>query len=72
MKLKHSRIEIDPLDTDYTLRLYPASYLVKIMQTANKLGLEGKKVEVIEVRENYANGKTYIDLIDSNEWEVTS
>ena len=68
VKLLVSRVEIDPLDDDYRIRNfgddYPLSYIVKLVRKANELGREGKRVDILEVQENYATGNKYIDLIE--------
>jgi len=64
-RLLHSGAVIDPFDMDFSLTKYPASYLTSLILRANKLGLEGKKVEAVEVRENFPDGRTYIDLIET-------
>lgn len=51
VQLSHSRVEIDPLDPDYSLSEYPASHITRLILKANELGLEGKTVKVIEVKE---------------------
>ncbi len=64
IKLLHSGVEIEPFDYDFSLTKYPASYLTKLILKANELGLAGKKVETIEVGENFSTGRKYIDLIE--------
>ena len=66
IQLVNSRVEIDPLDPDYTLvhlTQYPAIYLTKLMLKANELGLEGKKIGVVEVKENFATRHKYVDFV---------
>lgn len=65
-KLLFSGVEIDPLDIDFSLTKYPASYLTRLILKANELGLAGKKVEAVEVGENYATGRKYIDLVEND------
>lgn len=65
-KLLFSGVEIDGLVNDFSLTKYPASYLTRLILKANELGLAGKKVEAVEVRENFENGRTYIDLIENS------
>lgn len=66
LKLLHSTVELDFFDYDYTVMYYPTSYITKLMLEANKLGLEGKKVDVVEVQENFATNRKYVDFIEAN------
>ena len=63
-QLLFSGIELDPLNPDYDLAAWPSGYILQIMRRANELGLEGKRVTVVEVRENFASGRKYLDLIE--------
>ena len=63
-KLLNVPMEIDPMDGDYSLQQYPDTYLTRLMLKANELGLEGRKIEVIEVKENFATGRRYVDFIE--------
>lgn len=62
-KLEFSGVVIDPFDYDYSLSDYPASYLVRLIEKANQLGLEGKKVKAVEVKEEFATNRKYVDLV---------
>lgn len=64
-KLLNSGIELDLFEGDFSLNKYPASYLVSLILKANELGLAGKKVEAVEVGENFSTGRKYIDLIET-------
>ena len=64
LKLLHSKVELGFWDYDFSVIHYPTSYITKLMLEANKLGLEGKKVTVVEIIENFATNRKYIDFIE--------
>ncbi len=63
IKLEFSGVEIAVEDIDYNLSKYPMGILTKMMLKANEIGLQGKKIEVIEVKENFVTNNKYIDFI---------
>lgn len=62
-RLEFSGVEIAQGDGDYNIRDYPEGYITRLMNKANELGLMGKKIKTIEVRENFATNNKYIDFI---------
>lgn len=60
-KLEFSGAEMSELD--YNLSRYPMGVLTKMMLKANEIGLQGSKIEVVEVKENFATNNKYIDFI---------
>lgn len=51
---------------DWAISQYPTGILTKMVMKANELGLQGKKIEVVEVQENFATKNRYVDFIISN------
>lgn len=64
IKLEVSHLELidNPLE-DWAISNYPMSILTKFMLKANEIGLEGKKIKVVEVKENFSTHQKYIDFI---------
>lgn len=60
-RLEFSGAEIDM--EDWAISKYPSGVLTKMMIKANELGLEGKKIKVIEVKENFATMQKYVEFI---------
>lgn len=65
-----SDLELLHLDErDFKWTRLSDNYLVRLLQMANDLGLQGKKIkEIIGIQEDFANHQRYIDFIceDSN------
>ena len=59
--LEFSNAEV--MEPDYMLAAYPMGVLTKMMLKANELGLKGKEIEVVEVKENFATMNKYIDFV---------
>lgn len=64
IKLEFSDIDIiDNPKEDWAVREYPIGTLTKMMIKANEIGLQGKKIKVVEVLENFGTHRKYIDFI---------
>lgn len=61
IKLEFSDADIN--DEDWAISEYPFGVLAKMLLRANEIGIEGKKIDVVEVKENFATGRKYVDFI---------
>ena len=62
-RLEFSGVELMEPQFDYMVRDMPDNFIVRVIEKANQLGLEGKTVKTVEVQENFATGRKYLDFV---------